>query len=58
MIECPFCHSTELRWVDSLGELTHGQCRHCGVVFALGDVLPEELSPLEVDPVELVTYGY
>ena len=37
---CPFCGSDETRWVDSLGELTHAQCRHCGCVFALEDVMP------------------
>ncbi len=54
-IECPFCGSTETCWVDSLGELTHGQCRACGVIFTLGQAIDlPEMKYAE----DLVNYDY
>lgn len=50
---CPFCRSAETRWVASLGELDHAECRRCGVVYALEEaVIQLEVEYLE----ELVTY--
>jgi uncharacterized Zn finger protein len=50
--ECPFCGAHETRWVASLGETVHAQCRACGVVFAL----PLEVEQLLVEET-FITYG-